>query len=396
MIMRRPTVRVRLTLWYGAMFFLGGALLVTVTYLLAVHNVRNHPVSATLSAPASGATRQMGQVAIQGNTVPLDAVPAAVSAAQNNATDAAMSTLLIQSLIALGVIGAAAVGIGWLLAGRSLRPLHRVTATAHRVADRSLHERIALDGPADEIKELADTFDAMLERLDRSFDGQRRFVANASHELRTPLTINRALIEYAMTDDDATPAMRQLGTRLLEVNGRHERLIDGLLALARGEQDIAEPTRVDVGQLAQRVVDQAGIDKSTVDIQARLRPAFAFGDAMLLERLVANLVGNAVRYNVPDGWVSVEVRTTPSKITLSIVNSGPIVPTAEIPRLFEPFRRAHADRIDSRQGAGLGLSIVRSIATAHRGQVRAMARTGGGLIVQLILPTAAAHQLAPM
>ena len=189
-------------------------------------------------------------------------------------TDDALDTVLTQGGIALGAVGAAAVTLGWLLAGRLLQPLHRVTETARRIAeapaaDRGLHERIALRGPRDEIRELADTFDLMLERLDRAFDGQRRFIANASHELRTPLTLNRALIEVAVHRRAAPPELRQLGETLLEINTRHERLIDGLLVLARSERDVAEHAYVDLADIIEHVVGQLPAGQVTVQRAGR-------------------------------------------------------------------------------------------------------------------------------
>ncbi|MBH0776905.1 HAMP domain-containing protein [Nocardia sp. NEAU-351] len=302
-----------------------------------------------------------------------------------------LEAALIWSLVALGAVGVAAGGLGWALAGRALAPLQRITATARRVADRSLHERIALRGPDDEIKDLADTFDAMLERLDHAFDGQRRFVANASHELRTPLTINRTLIEVALDDPDATEHLRALGATLLEVNRRHERLIDGLLVLAGSEQRLTTTVRVDLAGTARQAIAISGDDaaRGRIEIRAEIAAAEVRGDPLLLERLAQNLIDNAVRYNRTDGWVTVRVGVDGDRATLSVENTGPLVPAFEVDGLFEPFRRlATAERLaeTSARGAGLGLSIVRSVAHAHGGAVRARARPEGGLIVTVDLP----------
>jgi signal transduction histidine kinase len=304
--------------------------------------------------------------------------------------------MLVASFVLLGVVGVVAAASGWLLAGRALHPLQQITATARRVADRSLHERIALDGPADEIKELADTFDAMLERLDRAFEGQQRFVANASHELRTPLAINRTLIEVALADPATGESVRQLGNTLLAVNERHERLIDGLLTLASSEQPIAEAVPVDLAAMAQHVGTEAeqAARQAGVDIRTDLRPVPVMGDPVLLERLVRNLVDNAIRYNVShDGWVTLTAGVVSDRARLTVENSGPVVPTYAVPILFEPFRRqAQTERLaaatdGSRSGgAGLGLSIVRSVAQAHGGAVRANPRADGGLLVEVDLP----------
>jgi signal transduction histidine kinase len=297
--------------------------------------------------------------------------------------DQTLGSLVRRGTLALGGVAVAGVWLGWLAAGRTLRPLKQITGTARRVADRSLHERIALGGPRDELRELADTFDDMLERLDRSFDGQRRFVANASHELRTPLAINRTLLEVAMGQPDAPPQLRQLGTTLLEVNARHERLIDGLLTMARSEQAVVDPVPVDLADVAGNVLDQTRAPG--VEMRHELLPAPTSGDPVLLERLTQNLVDNAVRYNATGGWVQVTCTHEGASTRLSVTNTGPVVRAYEVPGLFEPFRRL-SDRVGSARGTGLGLSIVRSVARAHGGEVQATPRDGGGLVVQVTLP----------
>jgi signal transduction histidine kinase len=381
----RPTIRTRLALLYAGAFFLAGIVLVALLHLY---------LGQTLSH------QLIEQGAVTGQT--LEQQSAAIHDMFRDrfqrARDATLQTMLIASLVSLGVVGVVAALLGWLLAGRALRPLQRITATARRVADRSLHERIALDGPNDEIKELADTFDAMLERLDRSFDSQRRFVANASHELRTPLTINRTLIEVALGDPQANEAMRQLGTTLLEVNQRHERLIDGLLTLASSEQRVTERTPVDLAEIARRAtMESMGVAlEADVDIRTRLRQAPANGDPVLLERLIQNLVDNAIRYNLPEhGWVTVSTELVDCSVQLTVENSGPDVPPDEVPGLFEPFRRlAATERLadpasnSAGRGAGLGLSIVRSVVHAHGGDVDAWPREDGGLAVRVRIPVA--------
>jgi signal transduction histidine kinase len=317
--------------------------------------------------------------------------------------DDTLRTMLTWSLAGLGMAGVAAGGLGWVLAGRALHPLHEVTATARRVADRNLHERISLVGPEDEIKNLADTFDAMLERLDRAFDSQRRFVANASHELRTPLTINRALIDVALERPDTPDATRELGTRLLEVNRRHERLIDGLLVLASSDQQLAERTRVDLADVARHTVETSAATAEAAGVAVRLTtsPALVSGDPVLLERLVQNLLDNAIRYNLGTGGrVSISTRSDGALGYLTIRNTGPVVPEEEVDGLFEPFRRlSSADRLTDPgpalpgRGAGLGLSIVRAVVTAHGGEVRASAPPTGGLVIEVRIP--AHHELPP-
>jgi signal transduction histidine kinase len=286
------------------------------------------------------------------------------------------------------------VTVGWLLAGRLLQPLHRITGTARRIADapgaiRGLHERIGLRGPADELKELADTFDDMLERLDQAFDVQRRFIANASHELRTPLTLNRVLLEVAVQRPAAPPETHQLVDALLEINSRHERLIDGLLTLAQSERDLDERSYVDLADVAEHVATQLPAGEVTVHVDADEAPTL--GSPVLLERMAQNLVDNALSYNLPaGGFVRVETAAGGTDtVRLRVINSGPSISRHEVPGLFEPFRRLGSDRLHSaRPRAGLGLSIVRAVARAHGGDVEAVPRDGGGLTVTVTLPRA--------
>jgi signal transduction histidine kinase len=390
---KRLTIRLRLTALYGGLFFLAGAMMLGVTYLLVEANLD------TRAPGPSDRVAQLREAAAQGrlpdglpNQVDPDEWVAALEeleAAQERFRSETLESLLTQGGIALGAVGVGALGFGWLLAGRALAPVHQITDTARRIAagsaGRGLHERIALAGPRDEIRELADTFDAMLERLDRSFDGQRRFVANASHEIRTPLALNRALVEVAMTRPGASDDVKQLGEALLAVNERHERLIDGLLTLAESENDIAERSPVDLADVAGHVLDR--VVPASVHASRDLRPAPSAGDPILLERLVYNLVENAVRHNLPDGgWLTVSTGTADGRATLTVTNPGPVVTAYQIPVLFEPFRRSGPRAGGTVRGAGLGLSIVLAIARAHGGEVSARPRDGGGLIVTVSLP----------
>ncbi|WP_312882530.1 sensor histidine kinase [Micromonospora polyrhachis] len=392
--MPRPTIRARLTLVYGGLFLIAGLLLLGVTYVLVSQQLRTAEVSfstdTTISSTDTTAYRT-GQPVPPPTNASANA-PVQSQTIMREAQNDALETMLTQGGIALAVVGAAAVAFGWLIAGRMLQPLHRVTETARRIADapaadRNLNERIALDGPHDEIKELADTFDVMLERLDHSFDGQRRFIANASHELRTPLTVNRALLEIAVERTTASPEIRQLGETLLEVNARHERLIDGLLLLARSEREIIERSYVDLADIVEHVAVRIPSDGVTVRTEAGEAPTI--GNPVLLERLVQNLVENGVRHNVTeDGWVRITSDTRPDgTVVLEVSNTGPVVPPYEVPKLFEPFRRL-VDRVYTTPGAGLGLSIVQAVARAHGGDVRAEPRNGGGLVVTVTLPVA--------
>jgi signal transduction histidine kinase len=294
--------------------------------------------------------------------------------------------------VALLVTVLVAVVLGWWVAGRALRPLHRITATARRLSSESLHERIALDGPADELKELADTFDDMLERLSLAFESQRRFVANASHELRTPLALQRATIQIRL-GRAAPQDIPRIRDELLATNRRSERLIEGLLQLARSDRGLHDRERVDLAEVVREVAGQcqAALRAAGLTLRLDLSSVPVPGDRVLLGQLVSNLLHNAIRYNVPGGTVWAELG--PGR-PLTIANTGRPVPPEQVPRLFEPFhrldRRSEPAAAAAELGfsAGLGLSIVRSIATAHAGTVRARSRPGGGLEVEVSLPVA--------
>jgi signal transduction histidine kinase len=362
------TVRLRLTLLYGGLFFAAGALLLTVAYILLTNILEGLQIGVSTNDPFGVSQEELRQI-------------------RRNFIDHAQHRLLLQSTFALLGVGLIALALGWFVADRALAPLQTVTATARRLSESTLHERIALEGPEDEIKELADTFDAMLERLNQAFDAQRRFVGNASHELRTPLAINRTLLEVAVTDPEASEDLKTVGRTLLANNARHERLIEGLLLLARSERELTTRTEVDLSEVAEMVLNTAGrADGPAVKIVTELTPGPTVGDPVLLEHLVSNLVDNAVRHNVDDGEVIVRTGILDGWATCQVENTGPVVPAYEVQSLFEPFRRLNTDRIESAKGAGLGLSIVRSVASAHGGTVIATPREGGGLIVTARLP----------
>ncbi|MER7361208.1 sensor histidine kinase [Nonomuraea wenchangensis] len=389
------TLRLRLTLGYGAIFLVAGLALLGVTYVLFNQQL-TRSFEERFAAPPGRAKQFFiaeGDIRLTG-----DAAVEWLRRQELELRGAAGTSLLVQGVLALTVVGGAAVAFGWVVAGRMLAPLHRVTDTARRIAaapmaERGLHERIALEGPADEVKRLADTFDTMVERLDHSFDGQRRFVANASHELRTPLTLNRALVELAMHRRTASPDVKELGESLLEINARHERLISGLLLLARSEQEIADRSPVDLADVVTHVVRQTAGDAAAakVTVYEVAGQAPVTGDALLLERLVHNLVENGIRYNLDDGsgWVRVVSRTVADGgAQVEVSNTGPEVPPYDVPPLFKPFHRHGAERVVTARSAGLGLSIVRSIAVAHGGDVSARPREDGGLVVTATLPLA--------
>ncbi|MFF0447808.1 sensor histidine kinase [Streptomyces sp. NPDC004609] len=396
----RIGLRTRLTLIYGGLFLVAGVVMLGVTYVLFNQQLNGGgpKIISAVNKPSPdaspGASPPPLPTAVEGKQV--KAVDEKwMKAQREKLNDAAVTTLLGQGGLVLLVVGGAAAGFGWLVAGRVLAPLHRVTETASRIAaapaaGRGLHERIALSGPDDEVKDLADTFDTMVERLDRSFDGQRRFVANASHELRTPLTLGRALVEVAMHRKAASEDVKQLGETLLEINIRHERLISGLLLLADSENEITDRLPVDLADVVSHVVAQTGPEaaRAGIAVHEKAEEATTTGNALLLERMVHNLVENGIRHNSGSGGsIHVISRTgADGSAQVEVSNTGPVVPPYDIPTLFEPFRRLGSDRLVSTRGAGLGLSIVRAVARAHGGTVEASPRNGGGLVVTATLP----------
>jgi signal transduction histidine kinase len=358
-------LRTRLTAWYGGVFLIAGVALIAINYFAL----------AEFFMP-------LDSIAIQSDPMVRGGVAAdrIISATEyNNAT---LNALLTRSILALLVALLLAVVLGWVVAGRVLAPLQSITATAHRLEAERLDQRINLDGPEDELKELADTFDGMLDRLAGAFDSQKRFVANASHELRTPLAVQRTLIEVAMGGPEATPELERLSRHLLDANERSERLIDGLLQLARSDRGLAtrSPVRLDeiVNDEIESCAELAAV--KDVEVKAFVRRWVVEGDPVLLAQLVANLLRNAIIHNAPGGYVDVRVDGS-----LVVTNTGPVVPADAVPDLFEPFRRLRADRTGSTTGSGLGLSIVRSVVRAHTGSVRARPNGGGGLVVEVNL-----------
>lgn len=381
----RPTVRLRLTLVYGGLFLVAGALLLAVNYLLVRNSLDRDPVFR-VEAPA-----ELPDVIARPLPGPLiEGVPVALEEFERKVRDTTLRTLLLQSGQALVLMAVASIGLGWVVAGRVLTPIHQMTAKARRMSEQNLDERIALQGPEDELKELADTFDALLGRLEAAFDSQRRFVANASHELRTPLSIIRTEIDVALADPDASrEQLRATAEVVRDATDRCERLVDSLLVLARSDRGLATTDVVDLGEVAAEVAAQSAgaASGAGVDLALDVSPVLVAGDRPLLERLVANLVENGIRYNHPGGRVEVAVFAAGAEAVLRVANTGPPVPPDQVDGLFEPFRRLGAERTrGARRGVGLGLSIVRSVARAHGGSVRGRARTEGGLEVEARLP----------
>ncbi|RDG40082.1 sensor histidine kinase [Streptomyces corynorhini] len=381
----RPTIRIRLTLLYGGMFLIAGILLLSIIYLLAAQAL--HVGSELPFKIVSG--KVSSDVCNFPESAPPEQFNVAMNACVNHQRQQALDDLLSRSLFALVGLSVIAFAFGYAMAGRVLSPLGRITRTARRVVGSDLARRIELDGPDDELKELADTFDEMLERLERAFTAQQRFVANASHELRTPLAINRTLLEVHLSDPGAPVELQQLGKTLLATNERSEQLVEGLLLLARSDNQIVERKPVDLAEVATRAVDQAlsEAEAKGVEIRGERVPAVVQGNGVLLERIALNLVQNAVRYNIAEGgWVEVTTESQQGQAVLVVSNTGPVVPAYEIDNLFEPFRRLRTERTGSDKGVGLGLSIARSVARAHGGRIFAEPREGGGLMMRVTLP----------
>jgi signal transduction histidine kinase len=369
------SLRARLALVYGSLFFVTACLLVAVTYVFTVW-----AVNAKFRAHIPQQDRQGNSSVFYGGP-DLDKLLA-------ERRQEILHRLLQVSVLATLVLGVLAFFVGYFIAGRMLRPLQTVTATAQRLSESNLHERIDLAGPHDEIKELADTFDRMLDRLHRAFDSQRRFIANASHELRTPLAISRTAIEVVLARPGAAAETKALGHKLLVANDRHQWLIDGLLTLARSEQELRHRVPVDGADLAANAIDQLrpAAEKSRVGVEHRPTPGAAVGDVVLLERAVTNVIENAIKYNVSEGRVWVTTGETAESTFVTVENTGPPVSAEDARVMFEPFRRLGPQRKRAERGAGLGLSIVRAVIEAHEGSVEARPRPQGGLAITLRLP----------
>jgi signal transduction histidine kinase len=360
----RRTARLRLTMLYGGLFTVCGAGLLGFTFWLF-----DRATAGQRMFPA-------GTVGVL--------LPAEIHAFDLHA-------LLVQSGIALAVMAVLAFGLGWLVAGRVLRPLRAITATARAISATSLHERLALAGPDDEFKELADTLDGLFARLEASFTAQRNFVASAAHELRTPLTLDKTLLQVALRNPRRTAEQwRATGAELLESGHQQERVLEALLTLATSEAGIDRPEPADLARVAAACLASVDAGRRGLHVASSLSPAPLLGDPDLITRLVANLVDNAVRHNVPGGTVEVSTARRDGRAVLSVANSGPVIPPGEIGRLLQPFQRLASTRSSDGDGHGLGLPIVRAIATAHGAALTTRARPGGGLHVEVSFPVSKA------
>jgi signal transduction histidine kinase len=399
----RRTVRLRLTILFAMLFLVSGAGLLTITYLL-VSSATGEVVVGTnpdgsnfvvsskartkASAPKIVATKGKPGLNVTAQQLKKQAERDRLVAVRQR--DVALHELFTKSGIALALMAAVSVLLGWLFAGRVLRPLRTITERAREISASNLNERVALAGPDDELTQLADTFDDLLGRLEASFTAQRQFVANAAHELRTPLTRAQTVGEVALADPAATvDSLRASHARVLAAGRQQERLIEALLTLARSERGLDEREPFDLAAVTATMLHarQREAERRHLYVHATLEPAQTAGDPRLAERLVANLLDNALRYNQPHGRIDVTTTAKAGQAVLSVANSGPPIPPEEVERLFRPFQRLGADRTDQSDGLGLGLAIVHAIASAHHATLSAHAQPGGGLDIEVGFPS---------
>ena len=398
--MSRPrlTVRARLTLLYIGLFGVCGVLVVAVSYAQVAQLPAQVQGRGGDRPSASDLAAFNGRCRSAETSVHPDARILAKCAAYfqqvgaQGQRAATLAHLLQYSLITLAVVIALAAVLGWVFAGRALRPVHRITTAARAASEHNLSARVAATGPRDELRELAETFDAMLGRLQAAFEGQQRFIANASHELRTPLAVMRATVDVVLDDPDALPGdLRAMGADVRVAVDHAEHLIGALLILARNERGLTVREKVDLATVAEDVLDGFGDCPGGLRVHASLESALISGDPVLAGRLVANLLDNALRYNVPDGEVWVSTGEAGGRCELTVANTGPVVDPDDVGRIFQPFERL-SDRT-SRDGCGLGLAIVASIAAIHSGTATARPRDDGGLAVTVTIPTASSAPL---
>ncbi len=380
-VMPRRTVRLRLTVLYGGLFLVSGAALLAITYLLVAS------LPATITRIPLGALFRYGPAhAPLGHCCPS---PRTIELAQQTAD---LHGLLIRSGIALVIMAVISIWLGWLMAGRALRPLQVITSTTRQISEENLHERLALPGPLDELTELSDTIDGLLGRLEDAFDAQRNFVASASHELRTPLAMMRTSLDVA---EAKFPPVSQdaavLAAKVREGLDQADRLVESFLVLARAQRGVmTELTTVSLPEVVSAALDARMADTANLGltVRPRLAGAAVIGSETLLARMVANLVGNAIRHNRPGGFIAVSTEADASSARLVVENGGPLLDADEVEQLSRPFKRLGAERTGSANGVGLGLSIVAAIVAAHRGTLDLEPRPGGGLRACIELPQA--------
>ncbi len=376
----RRTVRLRLTAMYGVLFLLCAAGVLAIAGGLTVSRTSSASSAVTQGSPSS----------LQSQLRQLQA-----EVARQDQTHALLSHQLLEdSVIALAIMAVLAALIGWLLASRAVRPLRVITATARRISEHNLNERLAFDGPKDELKDLADTIDGLLGRLEAAFSAQRLFVANASHELRTPLTTMRASLDVAMAKPAVPAQTAALAERLRAELDRVDELLGGLLVLARAQHGaLPDSTTFSLGKVTSAALSsrQAAIAANGLTLQARTAPdgAWVRGSIALVGRMIDNVIDNAIRHNERAGWIAVATQAADGTARLVVENGGAVLDQGQVRQLGQPFRRIGADRTGFDAGSGLGLSIVAAIAAAHGGSLDLRARPEGGLRVTIVLPLAA-------
>ncbi|MGW3472236.1 sensor histidine kinase [Saccharopolyspora sp. NPDC000995] len=380
--MKRWPLRVRLTFAYVMLTAVTGGIMLGLILLMAQPVT---PAGTTSTSPVSGSS-------------PADAAPELRAMPGTDPGDPELvdvtgtvtySSVLGNGVVALVIVMGVASVLGWLTARRALRPVRSITSAAQRAADQELSTRICLTGPNDEIKELADAFDHMLARLERSFDSQRRFLANAAHELKTPVAAQRAVTEVAMARPDAEAGTIELGRKFLASLDHQQRVLTGLFALAQNAETVERKDTVNLADLTRGILhERIARNDEQIKPTTELDVTKVHGDAALLEQLIRNLIENAFVHNEPCGWVFVRTAGTPTESVLEIANGGTHIDTTKIDQLFEPFRRLCFNRANPPPGSGLGLSVVRAISEAHGGSVTARPRDEGGLVVRVCLPAA--------
>jgi signal transduction histidine kinase len=389
-----PTIRLRLTLVYGGLFLFSAAALLGITYTL-IHHQYSRSFFITSGHKAVVSFQSAGGVIPNskpgaGFPVPVPAKGSLanlklVGAVAQGQSDAAQHQLFVDSALALAVMAVLSLWLGWVIAGRALRPLRTITETARDISASSLHRRLDLGGPDDELKQLGNTVDGLLARLETSFEAQRQFVANASHELRTPLTLERTLLELALSDPNASvDSYRHTCEQLLAVGEQQERLIEALLTLSRSQRGLDSRQPVDLAAITAAAV--AAADHDGLALDATIQAAHTTGNPRLVDRLVANLLNNAIDHNVDGGRIEVTTETRDGHAVLTIANTGPTIPASELERIFQPFQRLETTRTSGANGLGLGLSIVKAIADGHDATVSSSAPADGGLEIEISFP----------
>jgi signal transduction histidine kinase len=384
------SARARLTLLYTSLFMLGGAGLALITYVLVASTLHSTAALTTPARVQQAVENCFTLLESQGPATPASATQKCaalythgVQAGASAQRATTLTHLLTYSLLSLAGATLLAAAAGWIVSGRILRPVHRLTAAARAASEQDLSQRIALQGPRDELRELADTFDTMLERLDRAFASQRQFIANASHELRTPLTVMRTALDVVLARPEPTrDELVSMAAEIRQAVGHCERLIEVLLVLARNDQARALTDPLDLAAVAEDALE--GRAANGITMITMLREAPVTGDGVLLERLVGNLLDNAERYNITGGTVTISTITSEGTSVLRVVNTGTVVPPDQVDRLFLPFTRL--DDRTRHDGFGLGLALVSSIAAVHGGTVDATAVSTGGLDITVRLP----------